>query len=80
MSIAETLAAFESACQTLRSMGHSVEPIKLDLSVMMVPTSTVAVAGIGSSEVADPELIDPMTRGNLEGRARNHRRAVHQRD
>ena len=60
---AETLAAFESACQTLRSMGHSLEPIKLDLSVLMEPTSAVAVAGIGSTEVADPELIDPITRG-----------------
>ncbi len=60
---AETLAAFESACQTLRSMGHSLEPIELDLSVLMEPTSAVAVAGIGSTEVADPELIDPITRG-----------------
>lgn len=59
---AETLAAFESACQTLRSMGHGLEPIKLDLSVLMEPTSAVAVAGIGSTEVADPELIDPITR------------------
>ena len=60
---AETLVAFESACQTLRSMGHSLEPIKLDLSVLMEPTSAVAVAGIGSTELADPELIDPITRG-----------------
>lgn len=60
---AETLAAFKSACRTLRSMGHSLEPIKLDLSVLMEPTSAVAVAGIGSTEVADPELIDPITRG-----------------
>jgi len=59
----ETLAAFESACQTLRSMGHIIEPIKLDLSVLMEPTSAVAVAGIGSTDVADPELIDPITRG-----------------
>ena len=44
-------------------MGHSLEPIKLDLSVLMEPTSAVAVAGIGSNEVADPELIDPVTRG-----------------
>ena len=43
-------------------MGHSLEPIKLDLSVLMESTSTVAVAGIGSVEVADPELIDPITR------------------
>jgi amidase len=63
---AETLAAFESACQTLRSMGHSLEPIELDLSVLMEPTSAVAVAGIGSTEVADPELIDPITRGTWQ--------------
>jgi amidase len=60
---AETLAAFESACQMLRSMGHSLEPIKLDLSVLMIPASMVAVAGIGSTEVADPELIDPVIQG-----------------
>jgi amidase len=60
---AETLAAFESACQTLRSMGHSLEPIELDLSVLMIPTSTVAVAGIGSIDVADPQLIDPVIQG-----------------
>ena len=59
----ETLAAFDSACATLRSMGHSLEPIKLDLSVLMEPTSTVAVAGSASVEVDDPELIDPVTRG-----------------
>ena len=59
---AETLAAFQSACQTLRSMGHSIEPIKLDLSVLMEWSSAVAVAGIGSVDVADPELIDPITR------------------
>ncbi|HLI82155.1 MAG TPA: amidase, partial [Candidatus Binataceae bacterium] len=58
----EVLAAFESSLQTLRSMGHSLEPIKLDLSVLMEPTSAVAVAGIGANEIADPELMDPVTR------------------
>ena len=51
-------------------MGHSLEPIKLDLSVLMVPTSIVAVAGIGSVDVADPELIDPVIQGTWKaGRA-----------
>jgi amidase len=59
----ETLAAFESACQTLREMGHRLEPIKLDLSVLMIPASIVAVAGIGSTDVADPQLIDPVIQG-----------------
>ncbi|HXN85653.1 MAG TPA: amidase [Candidatus Binataceae bacterium] len=59
----ETLGAFESACEALRSIGHRLEPIKLDLSVLMEATSAVAVAGIASTEVADPELIDPITRG-----------------
>jgi len=58
----ETLIAFESALKTLREIGHDVEPIKLDLSVLMAPTSTVAVAGIGANEVANPELMDPITR------------------
>lgn len=62
----ETLAAFESSLQALRSMGHSLEPIKLDLSVLMEPTSAVAVAGIGANEVADPELMDPVTRETWE--------------
>ncbi len=59
----ETLAAFESACADLRKMGHTLEPSKVDLSVLVEPVGTVAVAGIGSNEVSDPELIEPVTRG-----------------
>ena len=44
-------------------MGHHLEPIKLDLSVLMVWSSTIAVAGIGSVDVADPALIDPVIQG-----------------
>ena len=32
----------------------------------MEPTSTVAVAGIGSNEVPNPDLMDPVTRGTWE--------------
>ena len=51
------------------------------LSVLMIPASMVAVAGIGSIEVADPgAAIDPVITRNVESRPRNHRRAVHQRN
>jgi amidase len=66
----ETLEAFESACATLRELGHSMEPVAVDLSKLMECTATVAIAGIGSTEIADPELMDPITRGTWEtGRA-----------
>ena len=66
----ETVAAFESACETMRAMGHSLEPVGVDLSKLMESTGTVAIAGIGSTEIADPELMDPVTRGTWEtGRA-----------
>jgi amidase len=58
----DTLKAFESACREFRSMGHRVERIKLDLARLREPVQTVVVAGISSNRVADPELIEPVTR------------------
>ncbi len=59
----EVSAAFDSACAAFRAMGHRVEPIKLDLSRLLEPVGTVAIAGIGSMTVQDVELIEPVTRG-----------------
>ncbi len=58
----ETLAAFESACATLRAMGHVLEPVRVDLSRLLEAFETVVVAGVGAHEVKDPELIEPITR------------------
>ncbi len=62
----ETVSAFDSACETFRAMGHSLHPVDTDLSRLLECVSTVAIAGIGSNEVADPELMDPVTRGTWE--------------
>jgi len=59
----EVLAAFDSACAVFRAMGHRVEPIKLDLSRLLEPVQTIAIAGIGSIAAPDVELIEPVTRG-----------------
>ena len=58
----EVLAAFQSCCSTFRAMGHRVEPIHTDLSRLLECTSMVAISGIGSMRVEDPELMDPVTR------------------
>jgi Asp-tRNA(Asn)/Glu-tRNA(Gln) amidotransferase A subunit family amidase len=58
----DTLAAFTDACEVFRSLGHSVETVDVDLSRLMEHVSTIAVAGIGSARVEDPELIDPVVR------------------
>lgn len=62
----ETLSAFDAACETFRSMGHVLERVNVDLSCLMEPVATVAIAGIGSNEVADPELIEPVTRATWQ--------------
>lgn len=58
----ETLAAFESACETMRAMGHDIERINIDLSRIMEPYATVVVAGISSNRIANPDLMDPVAR------------------
>jgi Asp-tRNA(Asn)/Glu-tRNA(Gln) amidotransferase A subunit family amidase len=58
----DTLAAFESACETFRKLGHTVEAVDIDLSRLLECVSTVAVAGIGSARIENPDLIDPVTR------------------
>lgn len=62
----ETLGAFNSACETFRSIGHTLERVDIDLWRLLECVPTVAIAGIGSNEVADPEQMDPFTRDTWE--------------
>jgi amidase len=59
----ETRAAFESACRTFRKLGHKVEPLKLDPGQRLMNFSRVIIeAGVGSCQVQNPELMDPLVR------------------
>ncbi|MGD0073672.1 MAG: amidase [Candidatus Binataceae bacterium] len=59
----ETLAAFDSACDAFRTMGHSVEPIKIDPArLLLESTITIMCAGLASLPVPDPTLMDPVVR------------------
>ncbi len=63
---AETLASFESACETMRAMGHDIEQVTTDLSRIMEPCATVAIAGISSNRIANPDLMDPVARASWQ--------------
>jgi amidase len=59
----ETVAALESATKAFAEMGHSVEPIDVDPAAMLRDTvMALIVAGIGSTPVGKPELMDPVVR------------------
>jgi amidase/aspartyl-tRNA(Asn)/glutamyl-tRNA(Gln) amidotransferase subunit A len=59
----ETLAAFDSACDGFRAMGHAVEPIKIDPARLLLESAiTIMCAGIASLPVPDPTLMDPVVR------------------
>jgi amidase len=59
----EVRAAFDSACEAFRAMGHSVEPLAMDPIVMLGESvSTVICAGVSSYGAEDPEKIDPIVR------------------
>ncbi len=59
----ETLAAFDSACDAFRAMGHSVEPIKIDPARLLLESAiTIMSAGLASLPVPDPALMDPVVR------------------
>lgn len=64
---AETLAAFESACQVFTDMGHRVEPVDIDPAAQLVEAFG-AVVGVNLAAVhfANDELIDPMVRVFVE--------------
>jgi amidase len=57
----EVAAAFDSACVTMREMGHRVEPIDLDPGAMLVECTRILICvGIAAIPVTIPELIDPV--------------------
>ncbi len=59
----ETLAAFDSACDVFKAMGHTVEPIKIDPARWLLEsTITIMCAGLASLPVPDPTLMDPVVR------------------
>jgi len=64
---AETLAAFDSACDVFIAMGHSVEPIKIDPAESLLESATIIMcSGLSSIPVPDPNLMDPVVRGFRE--------------
>ncbi len=63
----ETLAALESACEVLREMGHSVEPITIDPAAMLGKFARVIVgASVSALNIPNPDLLDPVVRGSFE--------------
>ncbi len=63
----EMLAAFDSACDAFRELGHSVEVIELDPGSMLRPFPPIVVcACVGAIEIAQPDLLDPAMRPSWE--------------
>jgi Asp-tRNA(Asn)/Glu-tRNA(Gln) amidotransferase A subunit family amidase len=63
----EVASAFESACASMREMGHRVEPLDLDPGTMLVDCTRVLICvGIAAIPVANPDLIDPVVREMYE--------------
>lgn len=59
----EVATAFESACATMREMGHRVEPLDLDPGAMLVECTRILICvGIAAIPVTNPDLIDPVVR------------------
>ncbi|MGH7985380.1 MAG: amidase [Candidatus Binataceae bacterium] len=67
----EVRSAFERACDEFRSMGHSVEPIRLDPAAMLNEIAQKLIcAGISAVPLRDPTSVDPIVRAAWErGRA-----------
>lgn len=63
----EVRAAFDSACDDFRAMGHAVEPIALDPAASLKDIAQKLIcAGISSIPVRNPELMDPVVRAAWE--------------
>ncbi len=59
----ETTAALASACQLLEDMGHRVEPLEVDPAAILVDVvMRLIVAGIASTPMENPALMDPVVR------------------
>jgi amidase len=63
----EVAAAFESACATMRQLGHRVEPIDLDPGAMLLDCTRILIGvGIAAIPVANPDWIEPVVREMYE--------------
>ncbi len=63
----EVLAAFESACDALRELGHTVEPLTIDPAAKLLePFMMVFPANTAAEPIADPNLMDPIVRESYE--------------
>jgi amidase len=59
----EVSAAFSSACETFRAMGHEVETMALDPIVSLnEPMNVVICAGIATYQIQNPDWMDPIVR------------------
>lgn len=59
----ETTAALVSACEVLEDMGHRVEPLDVDSAAILVDVVMgLIVAGIASTPMENPALMDPVVR------------------
>ncbi len=59
----EVAAAFEEACKVFKKMGHRLTPVKIDPAARLLKSSqTIIAAGLGSTPVPNPELMDPIVR------------------
>jgi amidase len=67
----EVRAAFDSACDAFRAMGHQVEPLRLDPAAPLKDIAQKLIcAGISSVPLKNPELADPIVRAAWDrGRA-----------
>jgi len=60
---AESEAALASAAKVFEELGHTVEPVTIDPGARLKDTvMTLILAGIGSTPVPNPELMDPVVR------------------
>ncbi|HUA35101.1 MAG TPA: amidase [Candidatus Binataceae bacterium] len=62
----EVLGAFESACATMRELGHTIEPIELDPSLINRYTRTVIGSSVSALQIENPDLLDPVVRASYD--------------
>ncbi|MGD0117271.1 MAG: amidase [Candidatus Binatus sp.] len=63
----DVTAAFESACATMREMGHRVEPLDLDPGAMLVDCTRILICvGIAAIPVTNLDWVDPVVREMYE--------------
>jgi amidase len=60
-------AALESACVTMRELGHSIEPIDLDPADRINKFVRVVIgSSVAALNIPNPELLDPVVRSSFE--------------